>query len=115
MDNSPVNLVLMRSILEPHGYRVVAGASAGEGLELARQTRPAMIISGVHMPGQDGFDFIRQVKADPSLAGIPFIITSATRGTRRERDESMKLGASRFISTPLEPEILLNAIRQALK
>ena len=78
VDNSPANIKLSRSILESFGYRIIAANGVDEALTLLREQRPDLILSDLHMPGKDGFDFIKLVKADGELRKIPFVLISST-------------------------------------
>ena len=114
VDNSPANLQLMHSIFEPFGYEVITTSSIGTGITLARGSAPDLIISDVHMPGGDGFDFIRAVKADPELSSIPFIFISSTVWGDKDRIEGLALGAQKFILRPIEPLQLLREVQACL-
>lgn len=112
VDNSHTNRSLMRSILEPHGYRVVVAETPREALAAMEQGVPDVIVSDLHMPGQSGFSFIKEVKADPRWHAIPFIFISSTDSVREaNRETALDLGATRFILRPVEPETLLAEIR----
>lgn len=116
VDNSPINLSLMRSTLEPSGYRVTTASGAEEALELMRQNPPDLILSDVHMPGQSGYDLIGVVKADPQLSPIPFVFISSTVWQRdRDRARGHALGAVKFIMRPIEPQVLLAEIEACLQ
>ncbi|MHB2020399.1 MAG: response regulator [Candidatus Xenobia bacterium] len=108
VDDSALNLDLMRSMLEPSGYRVVTATSVREGLLLAHEDRPDVIVSDVQMPDQSGFDFIEAVKRDPVLCGIPFMFLSST--AEKEEKHGRILGADAFIVRPIEPQDLLATI-----
>ena len=114
VDNSPPNLQLMHSIFEPFGYEVITASNISAGVALARETTPDLIISDVHMPAGDGFDFIRAVKADPELSSIPFIFISSTFWGDRDRIEGLALGAKKFILRPIEPRQLLLEVEACL-
>ena len=114
-DNSPVNIQLARSTLEPFGYKIVAAANVRDALALARESPPDLILSDLHMPGQDGFDFIRAVKADPVLKSIPFIFISSTVWRDKDRTDGLDLGAAKFILRPIKPQALLMMIENCLK
>jgi CheY-like chemotaxis protein len=114
VDNSPVNVKLMKSTLEPCGYEVLAAAGVAEGLALARREPPDLILSDVHMPGEDGFDFIRAVKVDPLLASIPFIFLSSTVWGRLDEEQGLALGAEAFIRRPIATMDLLARVRALL-
>jgi two-component system cell cycle response regulator len=115
VDDSPVNRELMRSILEPSGYAVVAAAGVGEALAQARAQLPDLIISDLHMPSQSGFDLIRALKADPQLCEIKIVIHSATLMSDSDRQEALELGALKFLTRPLEPKFVLDAIEEYLE
>lgn len=107
VDNMQTNIDLVRSTLEPSGYQVVTALSASEGLDLARRMTPDLILSDVHMPHQDGYEFMRMVQADPGLARIPFVFLSSSVWSIKEKEHAIRDGATKFISRPIEPEKLL--------
>jgi two-component system cell cycle response regulator len=114
VDNSPINLTLAKSILEPLGFEVVTTPSVKQALEMAKQLRPDLLLSDVHMPEEDGFAFIRAVKADPQLRSIPFIFISSTVLLDSDRKRAFALGASKFIVRPIEPLALAAEIQDCL-
>lgn len=114
VDDSALNLELKRSLLGPHGYEVVTADTAAEALQIARERRPSLILSDVGMRHGSGFDFIRQVKADPELRDIPFIFLSSTHWDEASRQLGMALGAARYLKRPMDLEVLLTEIRTCL-
>jgi CheY-like chemotaxis protein len=106
---------LVRSTLEPSGYEVVAAHSAKEGLDLAHRIKPDLIISDVHMPHQDGYEFMRMVQQDPELSKIPFVFLSSSVWSTREQGHALLQGARKFISRPIEPEKLLSELKECLR
>jgi two-component system cell cycle response regulator len=114
VDNSPVNLSLAQSTLEPFGYQVVIAHSVSEGLEAAHKNRPDLILSDVHMPHDSGFDFIRAVKADPQLRTVPFVFIPSTVWQDSDRQHGLALGAMKFILRPIDPQVLINEIEECL-
>jgi two-component system cell cycle response regulator len=114
VDNMQTNIDLVRSTLEPSGYEVFAALSAKEGLDLAQRTRPDLIVSDVHMPHQDGYEFMRMVQADSALSKIPFVFLSSSVWSTREQERALVQGATKFISRPIEPGVLLAELRDCL-
>src|SRR6266571_3701991 len=110
VDNMQTNIDLVRSTLEPSGYEVVAALSAKEGLGLAQRTKPDLIVSDVHMPHQDGYEFMRMVQADPELSGIPFVFLSSSVWSTQEQQHALMQGAKKFIARPIEPQMLLEQL-----
>jgi two-component system, cell cycle response regulator len=115
VDNTPVNIQLVQSTLAPFGYTVLAARSVPEGLELARQHRPALILSDLHMPGEDGYALIKAVKADAQLRSIPVALLSSTVWSESDRRTALALGAVRFIVRPIAPLALLAEVEDCLR
>src|SRR5215472_6605506 len=72
VDDSPTNLSLLRSTLEPSGYNGVAVSTVQAAMSHVRRSAFDLILSDLHMSPESGLGFLRQVKADPSLRSIPF-------------------------------------------
>ena len=114
VDNMQTNIDLVRSTLEPSGYEVVAALSAKEGLDLAQRTKPDLIVSDVHMPHEDGYDFMRMVQADPELSKIPFVFLSSSVWSMQEQQRALVQGAKKFISRPIEPQTQLEQLKDCI-
>lgn len=107
VDNTQTNIRVVRSTLEPSGYEVVAATSAQEGFDRARQRKPDLIISDVHMPRQDGFSFLKMVMEDPELSQVPFMILTSSIWPEQDRKMALLRGAKRFLTRPIETDQLL--------
>jgi two-component system cell cycle response regulator len=114
VDDQPVNCALKRSMLEPVGFSVLTASGMAEALKLARETRPDLIISDLGMSDGSGFDFIQLVKADPQLAGVPFVFITSTHLDEGSRARGLALGAARFLFRPIEPQQLLDEVEACL-
>lgn len=110
VDNSPVNIKLARSMLEPFGYTVVEAGSVDAAMRLLDREVPDAILSDLHMPDKDGFDLIEAVKADAELRKVPFLFVSSTLWAERERQRALSLGANYFVMRPIEPHDLIDMI-----
>jgi signal transduction histidine kinase len=96
-------------LLEGEGYRVLSAEHAMAALTLLESKRPDLIVSDINMPGMDGFEFCRQVRAQTQLSQIPFLFLSA-RAQRIDIRRGMGLGADDYLTKPFETEDLLSAI-----
>lgn len=114
VDNVPDNLQLVRSVLEPFGYRVITSSGPGMALEQARRERPDLILSDICMDDGSGFDFIRTVKTDPRLASVPFVFITSSLVEQENRAKGLALGADRFLLRPIDPEQLLSEVKACL-
>lgn len=113
VEDSPTQLITLRSMLESSGYTISSSKSAAEGLVRAYNEQPDLIISDVVMAGINGYQLCRLVKSDPELSSIPVILLTKLDGSV-DRFWGMKSGADRFI--PKEPGYpsLLKAVRELL-
>jgi two-component system cell cycle response regulator len=114
VDNTAANIDLAESLLVPLGYEVLSAVSAREGIQIARRTRPDLIVSDVHMPQQDGYDFHAMVQGDPDLAHIPFVFLSSSVWSIREKETALARGARKFISRPIESAALVAELEECL-
>lgn len=114
MDAKPLIVIadddeLLRTILEHRlrraGYEVAAAENGKTALEAIRSRAPSAIILDAMMPVVDGFEVLRRIKSDPSLAPIPVIMLSALR---RENDivDALKIGAADYLVKPFIPDEL---------
>jgi two-component system cell cycle response regulator len=114
VDDAPTNRDLIYQTLTPYGYDVrLADSVADAMLQLAALT-PDLILSDLHMPGENGFNFIRRVKDDPRLAALPFVFISSSVWGENDRETALALGVTRFLLRPIEPQRLIDEIARCL-
>ena len=115
VDDKVENLYLLEVMLKGAGYQVVCAHNGVEALEQLGQNKFDLIISDILMPQMDGFEFCHRVKQSDDLRHIPFIFYTATYTERKDEELGLRLGASRFIIKPMEPEQFLAIIRQVIQ
>lgn len=115
VDDNSENLYLLESMLRGSGYEVVSARNGSEALHLLAQEPVDLIIADILMPQMDGFELCRKVKQDESLRHIPFVFYTATYTDVKDQELAQRLGASRFITKPVEPERFLAAIREVMR
>ena len=99
---------LLKRQLEREGYLVWTAGSGSEGLRLARELKPAVITLDVFMPGMTGWEFMREVQADPEIAGIPVIIVSMLEA----HYAGSAMGASDYLVKPVQAEELIRLVEK---
>jgi CheY-like chemotaxis protein len=77
IDDDPVALELVAAVLDPEGYRVLRAQGGEEGISIALQEHPALVIVDLLMPGTDGFEVVEQLRADPRTTHIPIVVLTA--------------------------------------
>ncbi|MEB3830065.1 ATP-binding protein [Phormidium sp. CCY1219] len=114
VDDDGVTRLLLKRNLQLEGYQVILAKDGAEGLQLAREERPDLIICDWVMPHLDGVEVCGQLKADPELATIFFILLTV-REQLGDRIEGLDAGADEFLSKPIENEELLARVRAGLR
>src|SRR5258708_6978553 len=105
VDDDPINLTLMRKVLERDGYRVWAAADGNKALALAEREAPDLVVVDLMMAPTSGFQLIEKLKRWPN-APAHFIMVTASEGDRHQ-DHARKLGADDYIRKPLVLEQFL--------
>ena len=108
IDDDPTSRELMQRHLSRAGYRTQGAAGGLTGLQLARELKPAAITLDVLMPEMDGWAVLAALKADPALAEIPVIMATVLD----ERPLSLALGASDYLTKPIDRERLVHVMRR---
>ena len=114
VDDAPTNRELIYQTLAPCGYDVRLASSVPDAMQQLRELTPDLILSDLHMPGEDGFAFIRRVKDEPRLAALPFVFISSSVWGEKDRENALALGITRFLLRPIEPHALIDEITRCL-
>ncbi|MEO7053167.1 MAG: response regulator [Rhodanobacter sp.] len=101
---------LMGRVLAREGFHTVSAADGEEGLRLARELHPDLILLDVMMPSADGWTVLSELKADPVLADIPVVMISVTR----DKALGFAVGAADYLIKPVERESLLSTVEKYL-
>ena len=105
-EDESVQLALAK-ILEPEGFSVISARTGKDGLRLAREKHPRLIILDILMPDMDGWTVLKELKQHPAIAAIPVVLLTMTD----DKETGFALGASAFINKPIEQDQLLEAIQ----
>jgi len=114
VDDSDTNRELIYQTLAPFGYRVRTTSSVADALAVARETMPDLVLSDLHMPGEDGFNLISRMRACTELADVPIILITSSVWGEHDRATALRLGAARFLLRPIEPEQLIEEVAACL-
>jgi two-component system cell cycle response regulator len=116
VDDSVVNVDLIRSTLEPSGYAVISANNVAAAMDLAQHKSIDLILSDLHMSPESGLAFLQYVKADSRLRSIPFILMTASMADPPDgtEEKAFELGVARFLSRPIAPEQLLLEVEACL-
>ena len=113
VEDNPKNLKLVRDTLQVKGYRTIEAGTGEEGVQLARDQHPALVLMDIQLPGISGVEAFRQLRADPTTRAIPVIAVTASV-MAQERQKVMAAGFDGFQGKPISVRELLDTIRQIL-
>jgi two-component system cell cycle response regulator len=110
VDDVPANIRLLEAKLTYEYYEVLSAPDGPTALEVAAREAPDIILLDVMMPGMDGFEVCRRLKADAATRHIPVIMVTALDG-REERIRGLEAGADDFVTKPIDDVILMARVR----
>ncbi len=114
VDDEPHILELVKISLEGDHFEILQAANGDEGLKLAGQKHPDLILLDIQMPGMDGYEVCRKLKTTKETEAIPvLILTSKDKPVDKERWRDS--GASAYLTKPFSPLKLLAVVKEQLK
>lgn len=114
VDDSTGNLQLLLNLLTERGYTVYPASDGELALEFVQSTLPDLILLDIKMPGMDGYEVCRRLKADVRSAAIPVIFLSALED-ERDKVKGFQAGGVDYITKPFQPEEMLARVRTHLR
>ena len=109
VDDIPLNLVLVQKMLSRFNFQMRTAANGQQALDAVSAEKPDLILLDLMMPGIDGFEVIRQLRANPETAGIQIVILSALN-SNEDVVKGFNVGANDFIMKPIIMEKLLTCV-----
>jgi CheY-like chemotaxis protein len=105
VDDNPANLKLARVVLSREGFEVHTAADAEEALVALRTFRPRLILMDLQLPGMDGFELTRRLKADPATSGIVILALTAY-AMKGDEEKARAAGCDGYIAKPIDTRAL---------
>ena len=109
VDDNPTNLKLVSFLLVKRGYQVRSASGAQEALEALKEFHPALILMDMQMPGIDGFELTRRLKADTATQGISIIALTAY-AMKGDEERVRAAGCDGYMSKPIDTRALPEAV-----
>jgi twitching motility two-component system response regulator PilH len=113
VDDSPTQIFTLKALVEKWGHETLIAENGDQAIEMARKEQPDVILMDIIMPGMSGFQVTRKLSKDSETRAIPVIFVS-TKDGEADRVWGMRQGAIGFVTKPVNPDLLLSAITDAI-
>jgi len=113
VEDNPINLTLSTFLVRSAGYHVITAADAEEGIRMARELIPDLILMDIQLPGMDGLEAIGLLKGDPATSAIPIIALTAL-AMKGDEARIRASGCDGYIAKPMRYQQFLSAIALVL-
>ena len=108
------NRRILRDLLASAGFDTVEAVTGEEGVRLAGEHVPDLILMDIQFPDIDGYEATRRIKSDPALSGIP-IIAVTSYALSGDEEKAMEAGCDGYVAKPFSPRALLQKVRDQLQ
>jgi two-component system cell cycle response regulator DivK len=113
VEDHPLNRKLVRDVLQAAGYEVVEATTGEEGLTLAETTSPDLVLMDLQLPGMDGSETLRRMRAGPLPRSVPVVAVTAF-AMPRDRAGAVEAGFDGFVEKPISVRALPAQVRSYL-
>lgn len=110
VEDNEKNMKLARDLLEYHGFEIAEATNAEDGLALARERMPRLILMDIQLPGMDGVTALGKLRADSATAKIPVVALTASV-MKEDRERFDKAGFDGFITKPIDVRAFPQQVR----
>ncbi|NMC13703.1 MAG: response regulator [Chloroflexi bacterium] len=114
IEDNEQNMYLTTFILQKHNFQVIQANNGIDGIEIASQEKPALILLDIQLPVMDGYSVARELRKNPASADIP-IVAITSYAMPGDREQALQAGCTGYIEKPINPETFINEIRQYLR
>jgi two-component system cell cycle response regulator DivK len=113
VEDQPDNRRIVRDLLASVGYEMIEATDGETGVRLALEQRPELILMDIQLPGLDGYEATRRIKAEPALRDVPIIVVTSY-ALSGDDAKARAAGADDYVAKPFSPRQLLAMIRRHL-
>ena len=114
VEDNEKNMKLVRDVLRVKGYATIEATTAEDGIALANEQKPDLILMDIQLPGMNGIDALRVLRADPATARIPAIAVTASV-MQQDRNLITDAGFDGYVGKPINLRDFLDTVRTTLE
>jgi len=113
VDDHEDNRRILRDLLRSGGYEVIEATTGEDGVAAAKARTPDLILMDIQLPGIDGYEATRRIKADEALRRIPLIVVTSY-ALSGDDAKALAAGADAYVAKPFSPRAMLTKVREYL-
>jgi two-component system, cell cycle response regulator DivK len=114
VEDNEKNMKLARDVLQAKGYKTLEAVTGEDGVRLAKENLPDLVLMDIQLPGISGIDAFRQLRADPNTARIPVVALTASV-TPTDRSAISAAGFDAFISKPISLKEFVDTVKRLVE
>ena len=114
VEDNEKNMKLARDVLQAKGYRTLEAVTGEQGVQLAKEHRPDLVLIDIQLPGINGIEAFRQIRAEASTARIPVVALTASV-TPTDRSAINAAGFDAFLSKPINLKEFLDTVKRLIE
>ena len=114
VEDNEKNMKLARDVLQSRGYVTLEAITGEDGVRMAIEKKPDLVLMDIQLPGINGIEALRQVRADPACARIPIVAFTASV-TPTDRSQISAAGFDGFLSKPINLKEFLDTVKRVLE
>jgi len=114
IEDNEKNMKLARDILQAKGYKTVEAETGEEGVKLAKERKPDLVLMDIQLPGINGIEAFRQLRAEAATAKIPVVALTASV-TPTDRSQITAAGFDAFISKPISLKEFVETVKRLIE
>ncbi len=113
VDDSPLILKMVRFVLQSEGYDIRTASGGNEALSILHTFKPKLVLMDMQMPGIDGLEVTRRIKANPDTQGIVVVALTAS-AMKGDEEKALSAGCDGYVTKPFTNQKMLSCIREYL-
>jgi two-component system, cell cycle response regulator DivK len=114
IEDNERNMKLVRDVLQVKGYATIEAGTAEDGIKLALEKKPDLVLMDIHLPGMNGIQALGVLRANPITAAIPVLAVTASV-MQQDRKQITEAGFDAYVGKPINLKEFLEAVRHALE
>jgi two-component system cell cycle response regulator DivK len=114
VEDNDKNMKLARDVLQAKGYQTLEAETGEEGVRLAKERKPDLVLMDIQLPGINGIEAFRQIRADPGTARIPVVALTASV-TPTDRSQITAAGFDAFVGKPINLKEFLDTVKRLVE